>query len=377
MMRRFFYLVLAFGLLALAACAAEEKATPAPASPGAGATPSVQEEWERVVAAAKREGKVAIAGPAGPAVRQGMTEPFEKKYGISVEYLPMRGPEFVEKVRAERGAGQYLWDIYVGSPVNVYVYKELSSALDPLDPALILPEVKDGKNWQGGQLLFADKGRTTLVMVTYATEAFGYNTKQVDPKEFKSYKDLLNPKWKGKMAIYNPTVPGAGDAKLAFFQLHPDLGPDFIRALAKDQEVIAMANVEQMMDWLANGRVAIVLGASKVAGAEFKKQGLIDYADPKNMKEGGSVHVGVGAVALFNKAPHPNAAKVYINWLLSKEGATEFAKAGPYPSLRVDVPSFVDPYEVAQPNYMRLDTEEGSNVRVTVREAAKDLFTLR
>src|SRR3990170_6147689 len=123
-------LALLTGLLALAGCAAEEKATPAPASPTAAVKPAWEQEWEQTVAAAKREGKVAVAGPVGTDVRRALTEPFEKKYGISVEYLGQRGAEFGTRVRTERAAGQYLWDVYIGGTTTaITVFKEIE-ALD-------------------------------------------------------------------------------------------------------------------------------------------------------------------------------------------------------------------------------------------------------
>jgi ABC-type Fe3+ transport system substrate-binding protein len=61
--------------------------------------------------------------------------------------------------------------------------------------------------------------------------------------------------------------------------------------------------------------------------------------DPGQIREGSDVSPANGSVALFNRAPHPNAAKVYINWLLSKEGQTEFARAAGYVSARVDAPT--------------------------------------
>jgi len=225
-------------------------------------------------------------------------------------------------------------------------------------------------------LPFLEEQRRIIVITRYATEAFSYNTKLINPKEFKSYKDLLDPKWKGKIMIYNPTVAGAGDAKLAFFYLHPELGEGFIRALA-GQDVVAMANIEQMMQWLASGQYPIAIGGSLTAGGPFYKERLIDDLPATQMKEGGSVHVGVGAVGLFNKAPHPNAAKVFLNWVLGKEGAAEFAKSGPYPSTRVDVPKFVEDWRFAQPNYIFLDDEKGIKIRGPVRDLAKQIFKLQ
>ena len=61
--------------------------------------------------------------------------------------------------------------------------------------------------------------------------------------------------------------------------------------------------------------------------------------DMRKLKEGSDLNAAVGQVGMFNRAPHPNAAKVYINWLLSKEGQTEFARATGYISARLDVPT--------------------------------------
>ncbi|HLB29017.1 MAG TPA: hypothetical protein VJM69_02670, partial [Dehalococcoidia bacterium] len=114
MWRRLPALVLVVGLLALAACAAEEKATPAPTTAAPAGQAAWEQEWARVLEAAKKEGKLAVAGPTGDTSRAALTTPFEKKYGITVEYLGIRGPEFPPRVDAERAAGQYLWDIWVG-----------------------------------------------------------------------------------------------------------------------------------------------------------------------------------------------------------------------------------------------------------------------
>ncbi|HKZ51512.1 MAG TPA: hypothetical protein VJ256_07125 [Dehalococcoidia bacterium] len=98
------------GLLALVACAAEEKATPAPATtaPAVG-KPAWEEEWDRVLAVARQEGKVALTTAGrGTETQRALTEPFEKKYGIKVEYLSQTGGEMVARFKTERAAGQYL-----------------------------------------------------------------------------------------------------------------------------------------------------------------------------------------------------------------------------------------------------------------------------
>ncbi|HLB28610.1 MAG TPA: extracellular solute-binding protein [Dehalococcoidia bacterium] len=337
-MRRWLFAIgLLVSLLALAACAAKEKATPTPPTPGAEVKPAWEQEWERVLAAAKREGKVTTVGPTGEPGRRVLTEPFERKYGISVEYLTAQGPEFVPRLRAEREAGQYLWDVFVGGQTVPFDFKALS-ALDPLEPALITPEVKDGKNWVRGQLPFIDKDHTALTMSRNMSMLWFINTSLVKPEEFKSFRDLLDPKWKGKILAFDPRISGAGRSQFAFYYLHKDLGPDFVRALLR-QDITISRDYRQAAEWLAQGRFPILLGGDRLAVTPLAKEGLpVIQIDPRQIKEGGPVYAGWGSVALFNKAPHPNAAKVYLNWLLSKEGQTEFSRVFEYASWRADVP---------------------------------------
>ena len=363
MKRWLVFTLLLAGLLALTACAAGEKATPAPATPTPAAETRAgwEQEWELLLAAAKREGKVTLAGPAGDKPRRALTEPFQKKYGIEVEFLGQRGAEFGGRVRTEREAGQYLWDIYIGGTTTAITgFKEIK-ALDAIEPTLVLPEAKDLKSWKEGRLAFADKDRLVLSMVNYVTEAFCINSSLAKAEEFKSYRDLLDLKWKGKLMMHDPRISGAGQAKFHFFYVHPQLGPDFIRALLRQEPEMAI-DQDQMARWLAEGRAPIQVGCSSTTVEPLIEKGVpLKLVDSRQMKEGGSLHVGVGSVALFNRAPHPNAAKVYINWLLTKEGQTEFSKAVSYPSRRVDVPTdHVNPWEVPVPgaSYIGLDDED-------------------
>ena len=335
-MRRWaFSLVMLLSLLALAACAAKEEA---PASPAATAA-AIPPEWEQVLAAARKEGKVVVAGPTGADERKALTEPFESKYGISVEYLGKTSAEFTTRILAEREASQYLWDVFVGGTTPIIPSLTKVGALDPIEPALILPEVKDLKNWNEGRLVFADKERRILAFLLYTRPSLFLNTSMVKPEEFKSYKDLLDPKWKGKILVgRDPRVAGPGEATFTFFLMHKDLGPEFIRQLAK-QDLAMLRDDRQATEWLAEGRYPIVIGVADRFVVDFGRQGLpVTLVDPAKIKEGGDLSPAAGSVALINRAPHPNAAKVYINWLLSKEGQTEISKASDRPSWRADVP---------------------------------------
>ena len=154
------------------------------------------------------------------------------------------------------------------------------------------------------------------------------------PKEFKSHKDLLDPKWKGKLILDDPRRAGPGQATFTFFYLHPELGPDFIRALGK-QQITILKDFAQEVDAIGQGRYPVLIGTADFVAIARAKQGVpIAIVDPRQLKEGTDVSPANGALALFNKAPHPNAAKIYINWLLSKEGQTVFARASGYVSAR-------------------------------------------
>ena len=191
------------------------------------------QEWEKVLAAAKKEGKVAIIGPVGADRRDVLVEPFQKKYGITVEYFADRGSGIGPRLSTERGAGQYLWDAAITGTTTGLLSLLPGGMLDPMEPALVLPDVKDPKQWRGGALDFVDPGRRFLVMTPSQRGTLFVNPKVTKPQEIKSYKDLLNPKWRKKIVMDDPTRAGPGQATFTFFYLHPELGPKFYSRLGQ------------------------------------------------------------------------------------------------------------------------------------------------
>ncbi|MGH7768864.1 MAG: hypothetical protein ACREQP_15570, partial [Candidatus Binatia bacterium] len=147
------------------------------------------QEWDKVLAAGKKEGKVAVIGPVGADRRDILVEPFQKKYGITVEYFSDRGAGIGPRLTAERGAGQYLWDIAVTGTTTGLLVLLPGGMLDPMEPALILPDVKDPKQWRGGALEFSDPGKHFLVMTPSQRGTLFVNPKVTNPQEIKSYKD--------------------------------------------------------------------------------------------------------------------------------------------------------------------------------------------
>jgi iron(III) transport system substrate-binding protein len=312
-----------------------------------------EKEWNKVLAAAKKEGKVAVMSSLGGAEnRQALIEPFQKKYGIEVDYFSSSGSKMVSRIKGERVGGLTLWDIFIGGTSTPMTGLKPGGILDPIEPSLILPEVKEGKNWMGGRVEYADKDKFILVMLSYTKSAIFVNTNLVKSEEFRSVKDLLNPKWKGKILAGDPRFPGPGQATFSYFYAQKELGPDFIRMLAK-QDLHFLRDDRQAAEWLAVGKSPLLVGGSDTDVEPFLRQNLpIRILNPKQLKEGGYLTAGAGGLALINKAPNSNAAKVYINWLLSKEGQSVLVKANGYPSRRLDTPTPTEPWKFpAQDGY--------------------------
>jgi iron(III) transport system substrate-binding protein len=334
-----------------------------------------QSEWENTLAAAKKENVVTVITDVTAAIRDALTMSFQSKYGLQVDLFGALGREIPPRVLAERKAGRYLWDVFVHGTTTGLESMIPAGAFDPLEPALIFPDIKDPKTWRGGGLEFLDPNKTLMVMTPFQRGTIFYNPKLVNAKEFKSYKDLLDPKWKGKLIMDDPRRAGPGQATLTFFYLHPELGVDFIRALGK-QQITILKDYAQEVDAIGQGRYPVLIGTADFVAIARAKQGVpIAIVDPRQLKEGTDVSPANGALALFNKAPHPNAAKIYINWLLSKDGQAVFARASGYVSARADVPTdHTEPWRIPQQGAIKTYTKAAMQVKDKLMPLLEEVF---
>src|SRR5918996_726584 len=304
-----------------------------------------EDEWEKTVRAAEQEGQLVFysLSEIGEAIAN---SGFQKKFPkIKISVVGARGGEHVSRIMAERRAGKFLADVgNLGNTSPYTLYQ--SKALDPIAAAYILPEVKDqSKWWQGKQHFIDPEAKYILVYVGAPLFLVGYNTKLVSPSGFKSYWDLLDPKWKGKIVAFDPKAGGFAATRDRFFYHSPELGPPFMRRLYGEMGLTLYARYPQGEDWLAAGKYALCLCRHQSI-SEAKNQGLpVDLVDPALFKEGVGVETRAKTLVLMNKAPHPNAAKVFINWFLSRDGQIDFQKtsgkfvdAGAEASLRIDIP---------------------------------------
>lgn len=348
-------------------------AAPRAAAPAAISASPVDREWEQVVAAAKREGRVVIIGPAGADVQESLTQPFMARYPeIEVEYIGPPPPQIPPKLLNERAAGQYTTDLVIVGTTTILGTLKPANALDPIRPYLIGPDIRDESAWRGGKFNFADEdGVYNLVAASRVQIPFIYNPTLISANEFKSHRDLLDPKWKGKFAMLDPRAPGASLDLMTFAYTSPVLGRPFMEQLLAQEPVISRDD-RQMLDWVARGQHPFAIGASGVLAWELKGRGLpLEIFPGEALQEGAFVTASNATITAVNNAPHPNAIKVYLNFVLSQEGQREWSKAAGLASRRRDVPtdhipSFIAPKDGVQ--YQENHLERYVNLKDEIAE---------
>lgn len=306
-----------------------------------------EEEWKKTLQAAGKEGQVNvyIYGSTAPLD----TGVFQKKFPeFKLFVVSGLGGQVEERILSERRAEKYLADVVLHGVTPNYTVFYRAKMLDPVRPALILPEVLDESKWFEGKHRYSDREKEYVFVHvgTPQTGSIAYNTGLVDRQEFKSFWDFLNPKWKGKILARDIRGAfGRGTGAMIFYYHNSEIGPKFIRRLFAEMDVSLFRDFRQGEDWLAQGKFPICFFC---AVYQAQKQGL-PVEEFGVMKEGAGLAPQRGTVALMSKGPHPNAAKIFINWWLSREGQTTMqtalAKSGDTvpDSLREDVPKDMIP----------------------------------
>ena len=309
-----------------------------------------QKSWDATLAAAKREGKVVVVGSPHPEMRNEVIPRFTARFGIPVDFIAGKSGENVERVRIERGSGIFSADVFMVGASTALNALYAEKMIDPLAPLLLTPEVTDGSKWKSGKPPFIDpEGRYILRPFSTIDTLVFINTDYVKPKEMRSVEDLLNPKWKGKISTEDPGIDsGSGGNKAANF--YSQLGAEFARRLYVDQKPVISRNRRQFADWLARGTYPICLtcrvdDTRPLQQAGYKIATIYELAGLRSR-----VNSTPFTLTLASQAPHPNAARVFVNWLAGKEGLEIYARGDDAATLRTDVDeSFLDPAAVPRP----------------------------
>jgi iron(III) transport system substrate-binding protein len=309
-------------------------------------------DWDATVAAANKEGALVLSVPSGRAWRDALAK-FQDAYPqIKTDMTPVASRDFWPRIVKEHEAGQYLWDLRIGGVDAPSYNMKNKGGLMPVRPLFILPEISDEKVWQAGfDGLFLDKEKKFFpAFVAYESQSVYYNQAKLADAPHLTMQTLDDPQWAGKISLADPRGGAALNTLTVMDKLY---GDDPIKKLMAQKPVVT-GEPRQMMDWLASGRYPIAFGLPSATFVEYHQRGA-SIADFKKVQ---GLHIwspGVGAIQYLAKAPHPNAAKVFVNWLLSKDTQAQLMQAVKLNSQRVDVPQG-DPAEAVDVKAMGLYT---------------------
>jgi ABC-type Fe3+ transport system substrate-binding protein len=309
------------------------------------------DDWKRLLAAARQEGKVVVAGH--PALATSLAKGFERDTGIPVEYLGGNPNELYQRLSREASTGNLTIDVSISGGAEFPMLH--AGQLEPIKPKLILPGVTETKNWIGGSMKWMDKqGQYFFQGSNWVFAWPTFNSDIIKPGTITTWQDLLKPEYKGKIAAYDPRTGGPGQAGTSY--LTELLGTDFVKKLYVGQEVVYTRDGRQLVEWAARGVYPIVLCAVQFDIERYKSEGIKNLSVVQ-LKDGPGSLVGGFSVAKMPKgAPHPNAAAVFLNWYASKPGQEEYTRRMLEPSTRADVKiAEVPDYVVPQPGAKYLD----------------------
>jgi iron(III) transport system substrate-binding protein len=330
----------------------EPTRTPVPPTvePTATLAPTFEQEWEALIAAAQEEGRLVIAAGGSPSREyRPVVTAFGKKFGIQVELSTGSGAATTDRVLAERSFDRYAVDIGLTSVASTRTRLMPAEALDPIPPLLIHPEVLDLSAWSGGQYWWADIPEEEFSFIYAVAPAetldLWYNTDSISAEEIATIvtaSDLLNPKWKGMI-----TSRTWGDrGRVGLIQTiydQPGLGMDWINAFFA-MDVQYSDDLRLREAWVVEGAFPIGLSDGDLDQALFDlMEAGLPVAQHKVPYPSGMLSAGGSGCCIqaYNRAPNPNAAKLFINWWLSKEGQTAVHNVEPRiqrQSLREDIP---------------------------------------
>jgi len=294
---------------------------------------SKSSEWDKIVEAAKKEGKVVASIPPSPELRKLMEIAFSRRYGIGVEFVPARGGSIIQRMVSEAKTGVQYFDLHIGGTESVVTGLLPENVLDPVEPYFVLPEVKDPKQWWGGHIWADNAKRFIYNFIAYQTVSLWSNPNEYKPAEFKSFDDLLSPKLQGKIGISDPRTPGSGSSMWSY--MHYIKGEEYLRKLVA-QKLFVTRDLRLLADNLAKGKIAVTSGIGYSEFYPFIKANLpvVSLSVPK---EGLYVSGGYGHLTILKNAPHPNATRVFVNWLLGRDGQEIFSRGMGVGSRRLDI----------------------------------------
>lgn len=295
-------------------------------------------DWPTVVAKAKQEGLVVVHGAPGKNYFEVFVAAFNKAYpDIKVQFSGASSRTDVPKVLRERKAGIYGWDVWASGASTVLGVLKPEGVFQPLGP-ILRPETKDDSKWFGGfDAGWMDRDKSMFYSFDGTVQnPIMVNWDVVPKSALTTGDDLFKPQFVGKIMWDDPRRGGSGNgASQTLFQ---NFGEEFLLKLF-NHNIVYSTNKRQQAEWIVRGRYPIGIGLDESQLEVFQQQGIGKNIGPipDSFYKVQQVSSGFGGIGFVDRAPHPHAAAVYINWLLSQEGQKAWA-AIPRTSRRTDVP---------------------------------------
>jgi ABC-type Fe3+ transport system substrate-binding protein len=313
----------------------------------AGADPA----WQQILAAARQEGQVVVAGPADLA--KPFTAAFLGDTGVQVEYLAGEFRTISSRVIREIRAQNVTIDVMLTGTAELPQVKE--GLFENERSRLKLPGVTAPENWAGGELKWIDNDKRYMLQTqAYVANTPFYDASSIATGDLTSWQDMLKPGFKHKIAVYDPRAGGPGQAVAGY--IGAQFGIDFLKSLYVGQDVVYSLDGRQMAEWVSRGVYWIALGVQTPDYLVFHDAGLANLK-PAALADGpGNLSGGTSVILLPKGAPHPNAATLFLNWYASQPGQAAFSRAYRQPSRRTDVSeaSIVD-FTIPKPGAKYLD----------------------
>ncbi|MBM4299542.1 MAG: extracellular solute-binding protein, partial [Deltaproteobacteria bacterium] len=286
------------------------------------------------VEAARKEGKVIVYGSVVPQAMEDLHKGFEAKYGIKVDYWRADSTKVSERALTEWRAGKPGFDVVEGNRGVQLIMKEEGLFAKFVPPAAEkFPSAvreKDG---------LITPWRVLPISILY-------NTDMVKPADLpKTWDDLLQPKWMGKIVMPDPT---RHTTTAQFLWNHEkfkkDKWLDYVKALAKQKPIF--------VDSLAPVTTAIIKGEAPI-GITYVKY-VKQYKGPVHYVLMDKYLADPNYVSVGTKAVHPNAARLYADYATSAEGQKHIAEDGEFVFAPGVLPPIKDADKV-QPNILLMD----------------------
>jgi len=270
---------------------------------------SAQEaDWDKVIAAAKKEGTVTVYHASlGAPHFAAIVKTFEDKYGIEVKQFDARASELSERIRTEQASGRYVADLEYHGAATVKV------------------QAKDGYIQPRGFIPNAANIREPFEVTPISVPgwmqptAMLINTEMVKPEdEPKNWTDMLDPKWKGKILSDDPRALGSGQTM--FYVTYKKYGREFQEKLIA-QDLVFSRDLQVNARRVARGEYPVLL--EQIIPFAKALQGL----PVKVIVPSDGVFYTVHTGAILKGAPHYNAARLFMNHVIELESQKTYGES--------------------------------------------------